>query len=203
MPNFINSKLILGLMLGFMIGIMFHFRSSVNNMMVQGTYANRKLDVNVEAISENTELEETITAEVKEVSDFPTLEKVLEITGCKDIDLQPSIKQRGNYWVLYNYVRAEKSFHCYESITYSTQSDYTFLDNLMPLVERWKGPISVALYAPGEDFHVTVDSIAYLRNCETPLIKKYVTFHIFFEAEHTPKQVISTYLTFLLEILAV
>lgn len=191
MPNFINSKLILGLMVGFMIGIMFHFRSSMNSLVDQSSYAYRKLDTSAEA-GASAELERTITEQVKEASDLSTLEKVQEITRCMDIDLQPSIKQRGNYWVLYNYVQAEKTFHCYESITYTTQSDYTFLDNLIPLVDRWKGPISVALYAPGEDFHVTVDSIAYLRNCETPLIKKFVTFHIFFEGEHIPKQVIFT-----------
>lgn len=192
MANFINSKLILGLMVGFMIGIMFHFRSSMNSLVDQSTYEFRKLDGSSEKVSAGAELERTITDQVKESSDVSTLEKVQEITRCMDIDLQPSIKQRGNYWVLYNYVLADRTFHCYESITYTTQSDYTFLDNLIPLVSRWKGPISVALYAPGEDFHVTVDSIAYLRNCESPLIKKYVSFHLFFESEHTPKQVNNT-----------
>lgn len=188
MANFINIKLILGLMVGFMIGIMFHFRSSMNSLVDQSSYSYRKSHNSAE-VSASDESKRTVTKQVKEASDLPTLEKVQEITRCMDVDLQPAIKQRGNFWVLYNYVLAEKTFHCYESVTYTTQSDYSFLDNLIPLVERWKGPISVALYAPGEDFHVTVDSIAYLRNCETPLIKKYVTFHIFFEAEHTPKQV--------------
>jgi hypothetical protein len=26
---------------------------------------------------------------------------------------------------------------CYETITYTTHADYTFLDNLIPLLERW------------------------------------------------------------------
>ncbi|XP_031334347.1 beta-1,4-glucuronyltransferase 1-like [Photinus pyralis] len=113
---------------------------------------------------------------------------IQEITGCYDRVLEPSIEQRGEYWVLFNYVPARQRYRCYESITYTTQGDYTFLDNLIPLVERWNGPISVALHAPGYDFSNTVDSIAYLRHClkASDLIKKYVTFHIFFSTSHIP-----------------
>lgn len=68
------------------------------------------------------------------------------------------------------------------------QFNSRFLDNIIPLVDRWEGPISVALYAPGYDFYTTLDTIAYLRNCETPLIRKLVSFHIVFDQEHTPTQ---------------
>lgn len=110
-------------------------------------------------------------------------------TKCDDRLLQPSFKQRGNYWVLYNYVRAEARFGCFESITYATHGDYSFLSNLPVLIERWQGPISVALYAPGFDFQVTLDSIAYLRTCEIDLIRKFVNFHIFFGYKDVPQVV--------------
>jgi len=42
---------------------------------------------------------------------------------------------RGKYWVLYNYVRAARLFNCNETITYTTHGDFTFLDNLEPLLE--------------------------------------------------------------------
>ena len=47
---------------------------------------------------------------------------------------------RNQYWVLYNYVRAEKVFNCNESLTYTTHGDFSFLDNLEPLLARWLGP---------------------------------------------------------------
>lgn len=103
----------------------------------------------------------------------------------------PKTQQRGDYWVLYNYVAAEKRFTCQESITYTTHADYSFMDNLVPLVERWKGPVSIAVHAPGSDFENTIDSIAYLRDCTSPLVREYVTFHVFFSTKHVPKEVSS------------
>lgn len=101
------------------------------------------------------------------------------------------IQQRGDYWVLYNYVQAEKKFRCHETITYTTHADYSFMDNLLPLLERWKGPLSIALHAPGTDFKNTLESIAYLRDCaDSPLVKELVTFHIYFSTKHVPKEVI-------------
>lgn len=92
---------------------------------------------------------------------------------------------------------------CYDTITYSTHGDFTFLSNLLPLVERslqlemiitnknteihcrWQGQVSVALYAPGEDFESTTATILNLRNChqQSHLVRKFVTFHIFLEAK--------------------
>lgn len=108
---------------------------------------------------------------------------------CEDKSIYQSFKQRGDYWVLYNYIVGSEQVGCAESITYATHGDYTFLDNLPILIERWQGPISIALYAPGYDFHATLDSIAYLRRCETPLISKFVNFHIFFGNRDFPEVV--------------
>lgn len=117
------------------------------------------------------------------------LDKVRTITNCLDRPVVPKTQQRGDYWVLYNYVRAEKGHKCHESVTYTTHGDYSFLDNLVPLLEKWRGPISVALHAPGTDFKNTLDSIAYLRDCTDPLVKELVTFHVYFSTKHVPKEV--------------
>lgn len=109
---------------------------------------------------------------------------------CADRPPRPVFKQRGDFWVLYNYVQADEQFNCTESITYATHGDYTYLDNVPVLVERWQGPISVALYAPGYDFDATLDSIAYLRNCDSDIIRKYVSFHLFFGYKEVPEEVI-------------
>lgn len=105
---------------------------------------------------------------------------------CDDTPLQSAFKQRGDFWVLYNYVKAAEEFNCDATITYTTHGDYTFLDNLPVLVERWQGPVSVALYSPGYDFNATLESIAYLRNCENGLIRTFVSFHVFFGYKDVP-----------------
>jgi len=99
----------------------------------------------------------------------------------------PPIAQRGKYWVLYNYIKAETAFGDFDSVTYSTHSDYTYLDNLEPLLERWMGPVSIALYSPGTDFKESIRRIMYLRECsQSSLVKSYVTFHLFFDSGQFP-----------------
>lgn len=114
---------------------------------------------------------------------------MFQITQCKDILQKPSLQQKGEYWVLYNYAISEHQFLCAESITYTTHGDYSFLDNIEPLVTRWQGPISIALYAPGDDLQPTVDSIRYLRQCRPEIIRNFVTFHVYFINSHMPKSI--------------
>ncbi|KAJ8952966.1 hypothetical protein NQ318_006583, partial [Aromia moschata] len=114
---------------------------------------------------------------------------LVNIINCSNVVLEQNVYQRGNFVVFQNYIVAEKQFRCNESITLTSPGDYRFLDNVAPLVERWQGPISVALYAPGYDFFTTLQCIAYLRTCETALIREYVTFHLFFEHGHFPSKV--------------
>ncbi|XP_077284047.1 beta-1,4-glucuronyltransferase 1-like [Arctopsyche grandis] len=125
------------------------------------------------------------------VLDSATLKVLESILGCQDKSFEPSVKQRGEYWVLYNFVRAEHGpLGCYETVTYTTHSDFTFLDNLVPLLEKWRNPVSLAVHAPGADFERTVDSIRYLRDCmNTDLVRMYVTFHIYFSNAHIPSQI--------------
>ncbi|KAL7299297.1 hypothetical protein TKK_0007879 [Trichogramma kaykai] len=119
-----------------------------------------------------------------------TLKKELtleEAIGCNDKSAEPKTAQRGDYWVLYNYVPMSAKLHCWESVTYTTHADFTFLDNLDPLLERWRAPVSIALHAPGADLAPTIESIKYARTCGSPLVKQFVTFHIYFSSKHVPK----------------
>lgn len=118
-------------------------------------------------------------------------ESLRDILKCNDKSMEVDIEYHGEYLIFKNFVKAEKEHKCDESITLSAPADYRFLDNVVPLVERWVGPISVALYAPGYDFFSSLHSIAYLRKCShtSDLIRQYVTFHLFFEHEHTPNHV--------------
>ncbi|XP_043289778.1 beta-1,4-glucuronyltransferase 1 [Venturia canescens] len=112
-----------------------------------------------------------------------------EAIRCNEKSSEPRTAQRGDYWVLYNYVPMSMNVRCWESVTYATHGDYTFLDNLEPLLERWRAPISIALYAPGTDFQPTLNSIKYVRSCSGPLVSQLVTFHIYFSSKHVPKVV--------------
>lgn len=57
------------------------------------------------------------------------------------------------------------------------------------LFSRWQAPLSIALYAPGDDFQSTVQRILHLRNCdaEKTLVKRFVSFHIYFESKFSPE----------------
>lgn len=94
-----------------------------------------------------------------------------------------------------NFATAEHGqIDCHSTVTICTIADVSYLDNLAPLVRRWRAPISLTLYAPGDDLYPTVESIRYLRNClrnpeDSNLIREYVSFHLYFEADHITQDV--------------
>ena len=110
----------------------------------------------------------------------------LRIIDCQDRDKRFSYSQRGSYWILNHYIPSERNYHCDETITYTTHGDVSFLDNIVPLARRWDGPLSVAVYTPGSDYEVAVQSIAYLRQCTEPDIRQKVTFHLVLDERHFP-----------------
>ncbi|XP_070495808.1 beta-1,4-glucuronyltransferase 1 [Chironomus tepperi] len=153
-------------------------------LFTDGTSGNNNNNNNNNNNANNSELFTT------QSNDLETRLKML--LNCFTKSYDPYVEQRGDFWVLKNYVRAEHGeLKCYESVTYTTHADYTFLDNLIPLLERWNAPISIALHAPGTDFLPTVNSIKYLRDClpESNLVRQFVTFHIYFSSKHVPKVV--------------
>jgi beta-1,4-glucuronyltransferase 1 len=120
-----------------------------------------------------------------------TFSRLKTILNCGDRSFEPSIQQRQNYWILYNYVRAgHGSIECHKGVTFAAHADYSFMENLLPVVEKWRNPISLSLHAPGEDFEPTISSIRYIRDCTgSNLVKYYVTFHIYFPYTHLPKSI--------------
>ena len=60
------------------------------------------------------------------------------------------------------------------------------MENLIPLTERWQGPVSIAIYVPGSDFDLALQEIGYYRVChdKSQLIKDYVTFHLYAEIKY-------------------
>lgn len=108
-----------------------------------------------------------------------------DLHACNTPDLSPRATLHGTHWVLFNYMAATEQPACNASVTYTTHADYTYLHNLSPLVDRWRGPISVAVFAPGDDFNATLSTVAFLRACR-PLVAQYTSFHLFFPIDYLP-----------------
>lgn len=66
-----------------------------------------------------------------------TLSRLRSLLSCNEKDFLPQTVQRGEFWVLKNYVRADHgTVLCHETVTYTTHAGFEFLDNVLPLVER-------------------------------------------------------------------
>ena len=110
---------------------------------------------------------------------------------CHNKGREARMELRGvKYWVLYNYIRASKVFHCNETITLTTHGTYSYMKNLYPLLKRWQGPVSIAVFAPGHDHSQTINTIMFFFNClekgHSTYVRELVTFHIFFPKSHLP-----------------
>ncbi|BFF93518.1 beta-1-4-glucuronyltransferase 1 [Drosophila madeirensis] len=116
-----------------------------------------------------------------------------QLLKCRTRNLTFERLQHGEYWLLLNLIVGRKSrlIRCTESITYTTNGDYTFFDNLEVVAERWRAPISFAIHAPGYDLNTTLDSIQYVKNClpGSEYINDFVTFHLYFSNLHMPVNV--------------
>lgn len=134
-------------------------------------------------------------------------EKLKDIIKCNNKNYEFEVDQRGSFWILKNFIKAEHgSLKCYESITYTTTADIRCIENIKFIAERfvvkstyntqkkmkstfrWKAPISFALYSPKHLYNNSLNSISYLRNClpQSSFIRKYVTFHLFFPLSDRP-----------------
>ncbi|KAH8282965.1 hypothetical protein KR054_011227 [Drosophila jambulina] len=121
-----------------------------------------------------------------------SLKKLKGFVSCQDKVYRSSDRVDRDFWVLENYIKADHgSIPCYSNVTYTTHSDYRYLDNVVPLLERWRSPLSLAIYAPGEDFDPTLRSILYLLQCHPGkhLVRELTSFHLFFDVLLMPKAV--------------
>lgn len=86
-------------------------------------------------------------AQDETVLDVATLESLRNVLNCQDKSFEPSTRQRGEFWVLHNFVRAEHGpLGCHETITYTTHGDFTFMDNLVPLLEKLVSSLNIAFF---------------------------------------------------------
>lgn len=98
-----------------------------------------------------------------------------------------SLEKHGNYQVLRDYIPGNipSSFDM-KSITLTTQGTSDFLHHAEQLCDRWDGFISLAVYAPGDDFRLAINIIYYLRQCTNRCISDRVYWHMVFDSQYAP-----------------
>ena len=79
----------------------------------------------------------------------------------------------------------------------STQGGPGFLHHTEHLCSRWDGPISLAVYAPGDDFRLSVNMIYYLRQCAHECVAKRVFWHFVYDIAFPPSAKMSGPTSFL------
>ena len=71
----------------------------------------------------------------------------------------------------------------FHDITLASQCSINHMHHVVNLVERWTGPISIAVFAPDQDSSIANYAIDGLRRC-FPKVKELVDFHIVYPATH-------------------
>lgn len=71
---------------------------------------------------------------------FISLEQKMypDFRNCSKPELNFKYIQKRNYWVLQNYIKATRRFRCDESVTFTTIGEIGYLNNLLPVIERWQ-----------------------------------------------------------------
>lgn len=110
---------------------------STVNKTVSSTVSDVEKKIISAVPSEANATNKTVEAYDENVLTDATLRQLWVLLACSDKDFRPETMQRGEFWVLKNYVRANHgSLACHETITYTTHGGFEFLDNLLPLIER-------------------------------------------------------------------
>ncbi|XP_076442896.1 beta-1,4-glucuronyltransferase 1-like isoform X2 [Babylonia areolata] len=97
------------------------------------------------------------------------------------------LDKSGTYHVIDNFLTSEhvvlENAH---DVTLVTQCSSSQLQHLAEMSERWRGPVSVAVFTCDDDFSHTVSAILYHHFCSDSVFK-YVTFHLVFPISRTPR----------------
>ena len=94
-------------------------------------------------------------------------------------------ESRNSYSVINNYVVADDDVSN-DSVTLTTQGSYDFLPHAVELCRRWEGPVSLAVYAPGDDMRTALEVIYFLRRCRDPCVRSRVSWHFVYDASTGP-----------------
>ncbi|BFF93519.1 beta-1-4-glucuronyltransferase 1-like [Drosophila madeirensis] len=101
------------------------------------------------------------------------------------------VRQHGEYWVWHNYIVAGEDLIANESVTLATHGTYADLKLLPTLLIRWQAPISLSIYANGEDLDKTIKGLAYINSCLQlgVLMRRFVSIHLVWHQLHMPRNI--------------
>lgn len=97
-----------------------------------------------------------------------------------------------DFKILHNYIPSDvqqnvEPFTAYnDTVTYTTQASYDFLQHSIELCRRFDGPISLAVYCPGTEFLLTVRLIHRLRQCDHSCVRNNISWHLVFDHQYRP-----------------
>ena len=96
----------------------------------------------------------------------------------------PSLQlgDEGPFKVVYNIVTGQNSSH--GALTYCTHATPNFLFHLSELLLHWDGAVSVTVYAPGSDAHLTALLVDKLCRCVPQMAR--VSLHLAFPHDLPP-----------------
>ena len=101
------------------------------------------------------------------------------------------LDKSGTYHVIDNFLTSEhvvlENAH---DVSVVTQCSSNHVHHLIELSERWRGPVSVAVFTYDDDFSHAIDTILYHHFCSDSVFR-YVTFHLVFPISRTPKDLTS------------
>ncbi|XP_026283009.1 beta-1,4-glucuronyltransferase 1 [Frankliniella occidentalis] len=101
------------------------------------------------------------------------------------ISVSPELKKKGPYRVIYNVIENMKKNEDSEpDVTYCTHVTPSFQCNILEIVRRWDGPVSIAAYVP--DYDATLSLLLFQRMCQCIPEMSRVSVHFVFPEASPP-----------------
>lgn len=102
------------------------------------------------------------------------------------ISVSPELKNKGPYRVIYNVIESmnKRAEEPPVDITYCTHVTPTFQCNVLEIVRRWDGPVSIAAYVP--DYDATLSLLLFQRMCQCLPEMSRVSVHFVFPEASPP-----------------
>ena len=105
-------------------------------------------------------------------------------------------QRSGSWWVVENFLTPSnhEQIDC-GTVTYALYAEFDELYRLLPLLDRWRAPISLTLFCPRRDYKNCLESLNFMRNClafqsQMYFLRKYLFVHLLLEGEGAlPKKV--------------
>ncbi|KAJ9590757.1 hypothetical protein L9F63_016273 [Diploptera punctata] len=103
----------------------------------------------------------------------------------KHVSFSPELGKIGPYRVIYDVVKYSSSENSNNiGVTYCTHATPEFVYNIVEIVRRWEGPVSIAVYAPYTDAALTLIVINHLCHCYPEMSK--LSLHLIYPVNYPP-----------------